>query len=120
MSTPWYAGLNPNFATAARFLLETALDTLPLGVSEVDGRKVYVNLADNYLNRADMAWKAHDRYADILFILRGREHFGWSSTAVPGPLKPLISTPAISANAARNSIIFPYRSWRKLLIKSFL
>ena len=82
-----YASLGQNFATAARFLLHTDLTALPLGVTEVDGQKVYVNLADNCLDRADMAWEAHDRYADIQLILKGRERFGWSSTAVPGPLE---------------------------------
>ena len=82
-----YASLGENFATAAGFLLKTDLNALPLGVTEVDGQKVYVNLADNYLDRADMAWEAHDRYADIQLILKGQERFGWSTTAVPGPLE---------------------------------
>ena len=81
-----YACLGPHFATATRFLMEADLDALPMGVSEVDGRRVYINLADNLLDRADMAWEAHARYADIQIILRGRERFGWSSTATLNPL----------------------------------
>jgi len=81
-----YAGLGKHYETAVRFLKEADLSALPLGKTEIDGENVFANLADNFLDRDEMAWEAHQRYADIQLILSGEEGFGWAAQADYGLL----------------------------------
>ena len=83
-----YAGLGPNFASAARFLADHGADALPDGRTEIDGDNAFVNTSVNRLERTEMAWEAHALYADIQLILAGRERFGWSDEAEMDPLDP--------------------------------
>lgn len=83
-----YAGLGDGFATAAQYLRTAELDKLPLGETAVDGRRVYINVQHNHLRPHEAAWEAHDRYADIQLILRGRERFGYAARAALLPLRP--------------------------------
>lgn len=82
-----YAGLSDNFAKAAAFLQTADLSALPVGVAEVDGKEVFVNLQSNHLQPHDPAWEAHAAYADIQLILKGREKFGYAPEAELHPLK---------------------------------
>ena len=82
-----YAGLSANFARAAAFLQTADLSALPLGVTEVHGQEVFVNLQLNSLIPHDPAWEAHAIYADIQLVLRGREKFGYAPQAELHPLK---------------------------------
>ena len=74
-----YAGLGANFATAARWLLETDLHGMEPGTVQIDGDRVYATLADNRLEPKTPAFEAHHLYTDIQLILKGRERFllGW-------------------------------------------
>ncbi len=83
-----YAGLGENFAAAARYFDEHGTASLVPGRLEIDGDRVFVNTAVNFLNRQEMAWEAHARYADIQLILEGEERFGWSDEAEMDPLDP--------------------------------
>ena len=69
--------LGRNFAQAVEFLLGTDLSALSLGKGEIDDGRVYYDLQENVLNRGNPVWEAHEQYADIQLILRGRERFGW-------------------------------------------
>ena len=46
-----YRGLHPNLDTAIDYLLTHDLTALPLGRTEVDGDKVFINLMDATLPR---------------------------------------------------------------------
>ena len=81
-----YACMGINYAKAVEFLANTDLKNLPFGRTDIDGDNVFANLSDNYLNREEMAWEAHQRYADIQLILHGEERFGWADKAEYGQL----------------------------------
>ncbi len=83
-----YAGLNPNFAATARYLETHDPFRLAEGRTEVDGENVFINTAVNRLEREEMAWEAHDAYADVQLILEGEERFGWSDEAEMDPPDP--------------------------------
>lgn len=76
-----YAGLGDNFAAAVRYFEEHGTDSLLPGRTEIDGDRVFVNTAVNHLDRTEMSWEAHARYADIQLVLEGEERFGWSDEA---------------------------------------
>lgn len=82
-----YASLSDHFATAVRFLQTADLTALPVGITEVDGQQVYVNLQQTDLRPHAPAWEAHAAYADIQLILRGQERFGYAPEAELHPLQ---------------------------------
>lgn len=82
-----YASLGGAYETAVRFLTQTDLSALAPGRIEIDGERVFASVADNFLDRSELAWEAHQRYADIQIILKGSERFGWGSSAQYGPLE---------------------------------
>ena len=41
-----YRGICPNLDTAIRFLMDTDLNTLPTGKTEIDGDRVYLQIMD--------------------------------------------------------------------------
>ena len=70
-----YAGLGPNFETAARWLRETDLSALEPGKTVIDGENVYAIVSENSLEPKEPLFEVHRRYADIQVLLRGREGF---------------------------------------------
>ena len=79
-----YAGLSKHFETAAAFVKEHDLASLPLGRTEVDGDNVFINVFENVYDRPDMFWEAHNLYSDVQIVLAGSERFGWGSACVYG------------------------------------
>lgn len=82
-----YACLGENFPAAVRFVQEADLTALPLGVTQVEGEKVFVNLQSFTAAPHEPSWEAHAKYADIQLILRGSEKFGFAMKAQLHPLK---------------------------------
>ena len=71
-----YRGLHPNLDTAIDYLLTHDLAALPLGRTEVDGDKVFINLMDATLHPdAGYHPEYHKLYADLQVDLTGSE--GW-------------------------------------------
>ena len=70
-----YAGLEPGFETAVRWLRETDLEALKPGRTEIDGEKVYAAVSEYRLEPREPAFEVHRCHADIQIILRGREGF---------------------------------------------
>ena len=65
-----YRGLHPNLDTAIDYLLTHDLAALPLGRTEVDGDKVFINLMDATLHPdAGYHPEYHKLYADLQVIL---------------------------------------------------
>ena len=61
-----YRGLHPNLDTAIDYLLTHDLAALPLGRTEVDGDKVFINLMDATLHPdAGYHPEYHKLYADL-------------------------------------------------------
>lgn len=78
-----YRGLHPNLDTAIDYLLTHDLAALPLGRTEVDGDKVFINLMDATLHPdAGYHPEYHRHYADLQVDLTGSE--GWGYTNLPG------------------------------------
>lgn len=73
-----YLCLGEGFAKAAAFLNGTELAALPLGRRDIDGDRVFALVQENTLQPGDQPfWEAHDLYADIQIVLKGRERFGF-------------------------------------------
>ena len=77
-----YRGLHPALDTAIDWLANHDLAALPLGCTEIDGRRVYVNVMDAALRPAEGAeFEYHRLYADLQINLEGSESWGWASDA---------------------------------------
>ena len=83
-----YACLSENFARAVRFLEETPLDSLVCGSVAVDGDRVFATLSETQTLPGGRPSEAHDLYADIQIILRGRERFVLGFDPVLNDLEP--------------------------------
>ena len=83
-----YKGLHPNLDTALAFLQTHDVGTLPLGRTEVDGEKVFINVMDAQLTPEEAGSpEYHKKYADLQLDLTGGE--GWGYASKPGPeVKP--------------------------------
>lgn len=78
-----YKGLHPNLDTALAYLQTHDVNTLPLGRTEVDGEKVFINVMDATLHPDDGYHpEYHKQYADLQLDLTGSE--GWGYTSRPG------------------------------------
>ncbi len=76
-------GTAPQLDTAIDYLLTHDLAALPLGRTEVDGDKVFINLMDATLHRTRATTSEyHKLYADLQVDLTGSE--GWGYTNLPG------------------------------------
>ena len=76
-----YRGLHPNLDTAIGYLLTHDVNTLPLGRTEVDGEKVFINVMDAALQpQAGSHLEYHKKYADLQLDLTGGEAWGFAST----------------------------------------
>ena len=73
-----YVSLHARFGEAIAFLMHGDLATLSPGEYEIDGRRVYVIVAD-FEGKGHKAARleAHRRYIDIQVTLAGREEIGW-------------------------------------------
>ena len=77
-----YASLHPGFGAAFAFLKSGGWRTLPSGVREIDGRRLYVNMMTAPARpRAAMKLEYHRAYIDIQFVVAGTDEMGWRPTA---------------------------------------
>lgn len=81
-----YEGLGPRIKQAFDFLRQTDLAALSLGIHELDGRALYVNVqAFTTRPLAEGRWEAHRRYLDLHYVFEGVERIGY---APAGSLTP--------------------------------
>src|SRR5574344_97066 len=72
-----YYNVNKKFEKAFNYLKNTDLKNLPNGRYEIDGEKLYVNVQDYQTKpESEGRFEAHKKYADIQFIIAGREKMG--------------------------------------------
>lgn len=75
-------GISPLFSQAVDWLQNTDFCTLPLGTTEIDGKRLYVSVQGRDTKPADEGlWEAHRKYADIQVVFEGRELMGYCSVA---------------------------------------
>lgn len=72
-----YRGICPNLDTAIRFLMDTDLNTLPTGKTEIDGERVYLQIMDAVTHElTEDSYEIHRAYMDIQIDLDGCEVIG--------------------------------------------
>ena len=73
-----YESLNPRFKQAFDFLKTADLINLPLGITEIDGKNLYVNVQEIEGKTTDTAlMETHEKYIDIQVPVSGMEMMGW-------------------------------------------
>ncbi|MFR9650540.1 MAG: YhcH/YjgK/YiaL family protein [Rikenellaceae bacterium] len=76
-----YYGLTPSMERAFEIIAQTDWASLPAGVTELEGKEIFVNIMEVDLKQPqDAKLEIHNRYADIQILLDGDEEgFGWSA-----------------------------------------
>jgi len=86
-----YKLLGAGIQRAFEYLLQTDLQSLPVGRYELDGKNLYV-MSQEYTSKLPEQgkWEAHRRYIDIQYIISGTERIGYShlSRLVQGDYNP--------------------------------
>src|SRR5215510_3957258 len=73
-----YEALNPRFKQAFDFLKTADLINLPLGIIELDGKNLFVNVQEIEGRTPDIIpMETHDQYVDIQVPISGQESMGW-------------------------------------------
>ena len=82
-----YASLNPRFPKAIEFILNTDLNSLPLGRNEIMGDAVFANVMEVKPRTKDEApLEIHRRYIDIQIPISADELMGYTPLAeLPAP-----------------------------------
>lgn len=94
-----YSNINPNFAKAIDFILNTDLNELPLGRNEICGDKVFANVMEvSPKTKEEALIEIHRKYIDIQIPISAGEVMGYT------PLKEL---PEIEFNEATDAALYP-------------
>jgi YhcH/YjgK/YiaL family protein len=73
-----YEVLHPRFKQAFDFLKTADLANLPLGIMELDGKNLYVNVQEINGRTPDLVpMETHEQYIDIQVPISGTEKMGW-------------------------------------------
>jgi len=73
-----YVNLNPRFKQAFDFLKTSDWLKLPLGIMELDGKNLYVNVQEIEGKTPELAiMETHNQYIDIQVPVSGTELMGW-------------------------------------------
>lgn len=74
-----YAALNPLFRAVADFVRNNDLNALPLGLTEIIGKDLFVNTQQTQPKTKEMAkMESHDKYIDIQVPLSAPEVMGYT------------------------------------------
>ena len=80
-SASHYTSLGPRFAAAFDFLKRTDLNSLAPGKHEIQGSDVFALVQDNETRTGLKTYEAHRQYADVQYLVRGRERMGYANIA---------------------------------------
>jgi len=73
-----YESLNPRFKQAFDFLKASDFDNLPLGIIELDGKNLFINVQEIEGKTSEVAlMETHDQYIDIQITISKPEMMGW-------------------------------------------
>lgn len=74
-----YLGLNPLFPAVAEFLRTTDLNSLPTGITKIQGDDLYINVQEAPAKtRKEARFETHRRMIDIQVPFDGDEEYGWA------------------------------------------
>lgn len=74
-----YRGISRNFSTAVDYLMKTDLNSLPLGKTEIDGKRVFLSIQEPVLHPlTEESYEIHRNYMDIQICLRGTEEIAFA------------------------------------------
>lgn len=74
-----YYGLSKRVEKALKYLENTDLSKLEVGKYEIDGKNIYVSVAEYETKDIEQCkWEAHRKYLDIQFIIVGKEMMGYA------------------------------------------
>lgn len=73
-----YYGLGENFKKGFEFLKTADLTSLPVGKYEIDGKNVYLSVSEYNTKDQPTDFEAHDLYADIQYIISGKERIDYA------------------------------------------
>ena len=77
-----YAGLNPLFPKVAEFLRTTDLNSLPTGITKIQGDDLFINVQEAPAKtRKQARFETHRRMIDIQVPFDGSEEYGWAPAA---------------------------------------
>lgn len=114
----WYETLSENFKKGFDYLKNTDLLNAEIGKFEIDGKNVFAIISEyDSKKHEDCRLEAHRTYADIQFIIAGREAIGYTPlsnqeiTAEYLPEKDIIffsgETTQLPLEAGMFAIFFP-------------
>ncbi len=72
-----YADLGERFQRAFDYIATVKLDELPVGKTEIDGKKIYVAVSEYETKDVLPDFEAHDNYADVQVMISGNERIDW-------------------------------------------
>lgn len=107
-----YRGIGRNLDRAIEYLIKTDLDTLPMGRTEIDGDRVFLNMmeAETHELKCD-SYEIHRAYMDIQIDLEGCEVIGTALDGVTlvGEYSPDFQRAAAPAGTGCNCVMGPGR-----------
>ncbi|MFA5330223.1 MAG: YhcH/YjgK/YiaL family protein [Prolixibacteraceae bacterium] len=79
-NTALYSGISENLGKGFEFLKNTDLNNLEIGKYEIEGKNVFALVSEYETKKAeDCRLEAHRAYADIQFIVSGKEAIGFAA-----------------------------------------
>ncbi|MDP4210863.1 MAG: YhcH/YjgK/YiaL family protein [Bacteroidota bacterium] len=74
-----YYGIGERFAKGLEYLKNTDFSKVEAGKYEIDGKNVFASVSEYDSKQPDAAkWEAHENYADIQFLVSGKEKMGYA------------------------------------------
>lgn len=82
-----YFDLGENFQRGFEFLLNNDMEKLENGKYEIEGDNLYVSIQD-YKTKSinEGQFEAHKKYADIQYIIKGKEQLGYTNVMLLEPI----------------------------------
>ena len=96
-----YAGMHPGILKAINVLADYA-DKAP-GRYEIDGDALYIMVQayDTRLLSVESLWETHEKYADVQYVVSGKERMGIADAAALTVVSPY--------EAARDAALYAYK-----------
>ncbi len=75
-----YENVHPQIKRCVEFLAQTNVAELTPGKYEIDGKNLYFNVLE-YETKAPNLFEAHDKYADLQYVVDGKERMDYAPRA---------------------------------------
>ncbi len=107
-----YKGMSKNVDAAIRYILNNDLEALPLGKTEIDGDKVFVNVTDAATIPGEKArFEMHQNTIDLQILLEGTELFevAFGETKITSPYNSTTDSCLLDADTSAAGMLCPGR-----------